>query len=388
LALVQKLKQGFNPPPIPQLQDVSNNILGEPRAFYITSQMDLQKIQFMMMSEQQARGAIGPDLKPHNVIEKYSKMLKEKGWNVVRPALSVSVRGMIVIAHVHTITGNFVEAYQTLKKALKILELADEKWPKTENPERGASLEHTFIRKVKSTLIQYIGYTVRESSNPDVEYMKELCDQVLVCCKTRPVDLKDSGWHFWMCYHQYCIAEAHMGLAHYHKIKGMKNKHESELGYHEYDSEHLKQAIVHYQFAVNWYPEDEHYRCVAAWSMLDCMIFKGGHTLNQLIEYQQVALEQDARLFPVWGYYAKRSEFANEQIEVLKKRFDQSGLSYDLVVPKMKEIITEDVDEARRVLADLQERNSANEFQDEITFFSVLAKTKKDKEDVGADIDL
>jgi tetratricopeptide (TPR) repeat protein len=388
LHLLRKLKDGYNPPPLPDIQEMSNIILNENRAYFFESQDDLDRLQKMIQSIQHSLDVVGLNIPASEIISTYESRLKDRGWKNVRPALSSTIRALIIIIAVNDLIGNFAESIKLWRQGIEILELADKKWPKDKFPDRGATISNTFIRKMKIRLIESISMLISKygKNDKDLEEMKRLCNEVLQDCEAHPIDLLATGeLDFYVTFQQYCIAEAHLGLAYYRKLKGCEREKDNK-GYLIYNVKDMERAIMHYMYAIIWFPEDEQKRCLAHWSMLDCLIMKGGASLQQLLDYQQEALDQEGRCFPVWGLNTRISQFARSQIEILKERFDAENIPYDMIVPAMKEIETNNLDQAHQ-LVDVLKRLNLTNAEEPIKFINVLCKIKKDKTDIGTNID-
>ncbi|KAL0480692.1 hypothetical protein AKO1_007019 [Acrasis kona] len=387
MTLVRKLQYGYNAQ-MPDLQQVSNIILEEPRAFALRSNDDLNKLQMLLSFSQQMRNAIGPQFSAEKIISTYNDRLKTEGWDKVRPALSVTVRALYMFTLVHLLNETPAESIPVLKKCIDVLELADKKWPEKQFPDRGATISNTFIRKLKVRLAESMSMVISQGAQDavDLEHMKQLCNQVLSDCEKHPAMLHQVGAKFYLSFQIYCVADAHFSLSHYYKTKACEKK-KDEKGYLIYDSEYLKKAITHYMYAARWYPEDEPNRSVVLWGVLECLILKGGASLNQLLDFRRDALEQDQKLAPVWGKVGDRkSEFAQSQIETIKSDFDRHGVSYDVVIPAMREVETNTVEQAQQVM-DVLKKNNFTSDTETVKFISVLAKMKNDKPEVGANLD-
>lgn len=100
----------------------------------------------------------GPDV----IIAEAQERLRKKGWDDVRPALSVTVRGLMMRAFFETGARNTASAVDYYGRALKVLDWGREAWKDVPKEDCGVIFQPSFIRGVRTlrieTLMQVSGF--------------------------------------------------------------------------------------------------------------------------------------------------------------------------------------------------------------------------------------
>ena len=113
----------------------------------ITSTVIMEATQYKAWTE------AGPDV----IIAEAQERLCQNGWGDVRPALSTTIRGLIMRAFMENgLRGDPESAVHFYGNALKVLDWGRKEWRGVSKDDRGAVFEPTFVRGVRSLRINVL----------------------------------------------------------------------------------------------------------------------------------------------------------------------------------------------------------------------------------------
>jgi hypothetical protein len=90
------------------------------------------------------------DVGPEVVIKEAQERLCRQGWDILRPALSVTVRAWIMRGFIEGGLRAHLVALEFLGYALEVLDWGRQAWKNIPNEVRGTIFKSTFIRGVRS----------------------------------------------------------------------------------------------------------------------------------------------------------------------------------------------------------------------------------------------
>lgn len=110
-------------------------------------------IVIMEATQRKAWTDAGPDV----IITEAQERLRQNGWEDVRPALSTSIRGLIMRAFMENgLRGNPSSAVHFYGQALKVLDWGRSAWRDLPTEDCGVIFQPTFIRGVRSLRIDVL----------------------------------------------------------------------------------------------------------------------------------------------------------------------------------------------------------------------------------------
>ncbi|KAG6841567.1 hypothetical protein C0991_009602 [Blastosporella zonata] len=250
------------------VESLTNAILRDRRAFYITDGEFMNKYNKQVMFEIQHCKAWTSE-GPREIQQNALKRLKTLGWGAVRPALSLTVRCRRELplppdSHLRALSnrawlmrgylqasfklpGSYVEF---VSDALQILEWGARVWKNVPTEERGVIFEDSFIRGVKRLYLNLLfeqSYTHEKTG--DMENIAKVAREILDEPLAPPKIEIDPGFvsSFWI----YSEADAHIMLGWYflQKAKAIRN--------HDEATELYKESAAHYFQGANLFPEDD-----------------------------------------------------------------------------------------------------------------------------------
>ncbi|KAF6754224.1 hypothetical protein DFP72DRAFT_899716 [Ephemerocybe angulata] len=161
LSLVQRKKspQGLEMSrgPVKVLEWFTNSTLSDDRIFHVKegAQSWMMRMEKQCHYENTHWKGWGESGGPSLIKGEALKMLKKEGWNGVRPALAITVRIWIFLAHFRAkMFGQRDFAHEFYTNALDVLEWGRKTWPNAATHERGVIFEKTFIRGVKKLALE------------------------------------------------------------------------------------------------------------------------------------------------------------------------------------------------------------------------------------------
>ncbi|TFK93035.1 hypothetical protein K466DRAFT_479395 [Polyporus arcularius HHB13444] len=206
------------------VEGLTNAIIADPRVFHISDQDFLTMYNRQMMFEI-AQTKAWTENGSRDVMKQVPERLRAEGWDVVRPALSLTVRGWIMRAFLEdNLKNNVVTALDFYTSALEVLQWGQELYKDVPFSEKGQIFQPTFIRGVKSLRLDAFmkAYTKERSANPKYSLdellagAQELLDE-LVGAPTQPQTVDD--YAFILAFHRYPTGQAHAIRGFYYNEK-------------------------------------------------------------------------------------------------------------------------------------------------------------------------
>ncbi|TDL21882.1 hypothetical protein BD410DRAFT_771211 [Rickenella mellea] len=155
------------------IERITNAIIREERVFHISDPNFQDLYRKQVMFEAQVRNA-WTDAGPESVISEAQERLNTKGWDDVRPALSLTVRAWIFRAFLTSgldqTHGPAVEFYQN---AVDLLERGRKIWSNVPDDQRGAVFSETFVRGVKAQLVDCYMQAYNSKPGKDADFPLE-----------------------------------------------------------------------------------------------------------------------------------------------------------------------------------------------------------------------
>ncbi|KZT33149.1 TPR-like protein [Sistotremastrum suecicum HHB10207 ss-3] len=216
---------------------LSNCLITERRAFYLDPAWARKLEDQATMEITNWNGWPWPLVNdPAKVIEQAKERVRTKGWESARPALSVSVRILIVRACL-TGTGilgtpNPSAGIEMLENALKILLKGRNVWSAVPTADRGVIFEQSFIRGVRRLLLSILQDTCRPGAQreilPVLEHLRAVARDQLNDLNNQSPDGSDLTPGFINGFFTYPLAEAISAEAVYHQRMALFNGEDPE----------------------------------------------------------------------------------------------------------------------------------------------------------------
>ncbi|KAG2067570.1 hypothetical protein BDR04DRAFT_1026975 [Suillus decipiens] len=202
--------------------------------------------------------------------EQSQKRLKEKGWDDVRPALSVTVRAWIMKGMLESSLKDGPQAgVHFLKRAIELLEWGRSVWKNVADKDRGTIFQDTFLRSVRTLhLNMYMdAYTTDPGLNSKfpIEHLKEDAEDLLremSTAKSLGKGEVDPGFASSFCI--YPAGTAHAMIGFYHtQIARYSDDLLACISF--------AKGAKAYMRAAEAYPEDDEYRAWYLSRAMTCM---------------------------------------------------------------------------------------------------------------------
>ncbi|EMD42334.1 hypothetical protein CERSUDRAFT_90951 [Gelatoporia subvermispora B] len=262
------------------LQYITNALLRDERAFYFSSPDFLKKLDSQITFEDQAlRDALGNcpwtgsrgDVS--TVQSQVTNLIKRKGWEVARRALSMTVRIWILNGLLSSnINDSPEESLRLYTNALSILEWGVSRWRNVSKEERGVIFERTFVRGVRCFCMNLyqINYNRGHIGDEQLKRLAQLAQDVLDEVDTHPAvstpaEPLDIGFLIAFWYKPKAIAHASLGFV-YWKGAGDKSMQKKAR------DEDLTQALSHYKSAIASIVVDDETRLYWETNVFEIMI--------------------------------------------------------------------------------------------------------------------
>ncbi|KAG2346573.1 hypothetical protein BDR05DRAFT_959508 [Suillus weaverae] len=292
---------------------LTNGLMRDDRAFHI-SQLDwITKYNQQVTFEATARQAWHAN-GLETIKEQAQKRLKEKGWNDVRPALSVTVRAWIMRSMLERHLRDKPEVgIQFLKQAIDLLEWGRNVWKNVKKTDRGTIFEDTFLRGVRSMHLEMFMdvYTTDPGLNSKfpLEHLKEEAEDLLkdieIALKNPSKEEVDPGSVSSFCIYPGGIAYSMIGFYHAQTAR--------------YSSDILAcfsfvNGAKAYVQAAQAFPQDEEYHALYLSCAMDCMRNAG----VSIRDFNKVAIdlrEAVPKMTKIWAVSALQQGGRDEKIQ-------------------------------------------------------------------------
>ncbi|OJA15547.1 hypothetical protein AZE42_09878 [Rhizopogon vesiculosus] len=242
------------------------------------------------------------------------KRLKEKGWNNLRPALSVTVRAAIMRA---SIDGNLRQEPQAgvhyLRRALDLLEWGRSIWENVPGDDRGEIFEDTFVIGVRGMYLKVFSeayYTDPGlNSKFPLEHLKKEAEDLLKETELAPTLMKekvDPG--FLLSFINYPAGIAHSMIGLYHV----------EMAQYCADPRERMSSFMNgsraYLLAAGEYPVDDELHPLYLNRILDLMGNAGGH-VSDFITVADHLRELAPKMRKIWAVSALAQGGRDQRIQ-------------------------------------------------------------------------
>ncbi|KAG2126940.1 hypothetical protein DEU56DRAFT_821582 [Suillus clintonianus] len=318
---------------------LTNGLMRDERAFHIGQNDWITKYNQQVTFEATARRAWHSD-GLETIKEQAQKRLKEKGWNDVRPALSVTVRAWIMRGTLDSHLRNEPQAgIQYLKRTIDLLEWGRSVWKNVIKTDRGMIFEDTFLRGVRSMHLKMFmdayGTDPGLESKFPLEHLKEEAEDLLkdieIALKNPSKEEVDPGFVSSFCIYPGGIAYSMIGFYH-----AQTARYSNDLMVCMFSFVNGAKA---YMQAARAYPEDDEYH---AWYMscaMDCMRNAG----VSIRDFNEVAIDlrrSVPKMMKIWAVSALQQGGRDEKIQAnlrsaenIMKRVDEGKLTLEDPVP-------------------------------------------------------
>ncbi|KAA1470553.1 hypothetical protein DENSPDRAFT_879794 [Dentipellis sp. KUC8613] len=254
---------------------LSNAILRDSRVFHITQPDFLSKYNAQAAFEAQ-RFDVWDSEGPDTVLEEAKKRLAAKGWDAVRPALAITVRGYIMRGFFEDgLRQNRAGAVEFIRNAVSLIEAARAAWPTVSKDDRGAVFEWTFLQGVRSMYLDVFHHAYASapglSSNYPLETLYEHADELYkdmakgpAPADATPSDVQlDAG--FLLSFSVYPRSNALAMKGYYHnQMARIGSGRDPQVA-----CDHLKKAAAFYLQAANCIPIDDEKHAWFLWCSLE-----------------------------------------------------------------------------------------------------------------------
>ncbi|KII91507.1 hypothetical protein PLICRDRAFT_105000 [Plicaturopsis crispa FD-325 SS-3] len=238
--------------------DIVNGLLRDHRAFHIDTpkwfNLYNDQVSFELMSFR-AWPHAGPEQLQQEVLERQ----RQEGWDAVRPALAVTIRGWILRGFVQGALKNDQNvAVEFLTCAVDVLNWGRRVWKDVHRDNRGAIFDTSFVRGVRHMRLQAYMQAYATSgwkSECTLEDLLEEAEDILRDIEKNPLPRDtnhDPGFYLSFETYPRGRALAMKGFYHDQTAKILQNEGKSSAA-----QEHFTKAAQYYLEAAAMYPEDD-----------------------------------------------------------------------------------------------------------------------------------
>ncbi|KAI0735557.1 hypothetical protein C8Q76DRAFT_668224 [Earliella scabrosa] len=287
------------------LADLSNAVVADPRVFSISERKFWEMYESQVIFETTARTA-WISSGAQEVIEEAPKRLEREGWQSVRPALSLTVRGWIMRGIMEDYLRDDAEsAVQFFTSALDLLQWGNERFRNVSFEDKGAVFQPTFIRGVKclrlDAFIKAYGQNPGANSKYPLSELLVAADELLAevaGCPWPgvPKTVEDIG--FWMAFQLYPAGHAHALRGYYYHHSGLLLRETTGMTQEVRDLFVL--AAQEYRATEKYYPDDDVHNI---W-YLHCafnLLYEAGAPIRVLLGYLDHLHERLPKMKRIWG---------------------------------------------------------------------------------------
>ncbi|KDQ59303.1 hypothetical protein JAAARDRAFT_34037 [Jaapia argillacea MUCL 33604] len=244
------------------LQDLTNGILRDSRVFHMDSADWIQCYNDQFNLEATKRDAFEVNLDAAELIQEALKRQRERGWDNVRPALSVTIRALIMRGFFDHIQ-NVEHSEKNLAKAIEILDWGRKAWKDIPVSEKGSIFEDTFVRGVRNLHLD-VYMQAWQAAGTDGKYtlaaLLEEADEIIRDVDLNPLPLDreyDPGFVSSFYIYPKARALAMKGFYHKQSARSVIADDGSEEVKIKAMKEHIRKAALYYLKAGSTYPDDD-----------------------------------------------------------------------------------------------------------------------------------
>ncbi|KAI0688062.1 hypothetical protein C8T65DRAFT_675219, partial [Cerioporus squamosus] len=292
------------------VEGFTNALIADPRVFHISDQDFLNMYNRQMIFEiTQARA--WPESGSRDVMKQVPERLRTEGWDSVRPALSLTVRGWIMRAFLEdSLKNNIVTALDFYTSALEVLQWGQELYKDVPFSEKGQIFQPTFIRGVKSLRLDAF-MKVCLQGEPRTE-LEVLLSELLAGANELSAEIgtvPDRPNHecigFYLAFFPYAAGQAHALRGFYYHQTGM-NLEKTQGFTGEVSELYIRAGSEYKDAALKYYPmDDEHH----PW-FLYCAFnsyYDGGAPARDILDILDRMKESIPRMGRIWEFTANAS---------------------------------------------------------------------------------
>ncbi|EIN10949.1 hypothetical protein PUNSTDRAFT_133010 [Punctularia strigosozonata HHB-11173 SS5] len=316
------------------LECLSNGIMRDQRVFHIKDQ------NFINMYNDQAtfqakRFRAWTTHSAEQIIEEAQKRVRDEGWNATRPALSTTVRGLLLRGF---LTGGLQNDVKTqvefYSKVLHVLEWGQRTWKNVPPTDRGTIFDHTFVRGVRDlhleAYMQACNLDPKSNKEYSFEKLFEEAQEQLDDIKEHPITGEvDPG--FVSSFHVYPQAHALAIIAFYYKNLAQYGPDKDV----ETIKEHLHTAAKNYLAAAHTLPPDDEKHAWYLFCGTDAM-FKCGRPLKEILPIVEEVRDVIPKYKAIWENSALAQQGLEARLNMLiefetevRKALDEGTLTMD-----------------------------------------------------------
>lgn len=299
---------------------LTNGLMRDERVFHLNHPDWITKYNNQVTFEATAHQAYSGEVETFK--ELVQKRLKEKGWNDVRPALSVTVRKCIMKGMLESHLGGRPDTgVQFLKRVVNLLEWGRLVWKNVHKDDRGVIFEDTFLRGVRSMhlMMSMNAYSSGPSLNSHLEHLKEEAEDLLkeigimIASNNLSKEELDPGMVSSLCVYPAAIAHKTIGFYHAQKAR-YSNGASACISF-------ISGATAYLQ-AANTYPVDDEFHAFYLTCAMDCMRNAG----MSIGDFNQAAVALRAavpKMMKIWAFSILQRGGRDEKIQAHLRRADE-----------------------------------------------------------------
>ncbi|KAK2462606.1 hypothetical protein APHAL10511_005339 [Amanita phalloides] len=296
------------------IMTLSNALVSDPRVFHIADNNFFEKYNQQIIFEA-THSKAWVDSGSKDVMIQAPKRLQSQGWDSVRPAIQVTVRGWIMRAFLEDYLRESVEvALEFYTAALEILQWGNEFWKDVPYEKKGNTFQPTFVRGVKclrlDTFIKAYKQNPGENSKFSLEALLADANQLLEELKglENPLpEMQDPA--FYLSFFRYPMAQAHAlrGFYYHHKGQILREK----TGITDEVADMYSTGAMEYLAAATLYPDDEQKRAWFLHTAFNMQLSIGG-PVDFFLRVLNLLHEAIPRIKEIWEFSADSFEYGED----------------------------------------------------------------------------
>ncbi|KAF9496738.1 hypothetical protein BDN71DRAFT_1429949 [Pleurotus eryngii] len=301
---------------------LSNGLLRDRRIFHMNDDKFLDYYNQQVMFEAQNSQAWMSET-PVEILRLARERLASEGWNKVRPALSVSVRGRFLRGFIQAgLTKRPDIALQFIGHAIEIIELCKKEWPDVPDSDRGAIFQTTFLLGLRAEwLEQYFSAYNGVNGQFTLETLEKEADRLIadlnaVLPHQLPQNV-DPG--FILSFYSYPMGHAYAAKAFCRsqmaKRANQRNDYQDWLKY-------TQEAGASYLQAAQRYMKDDENHLWFMKCSLDCSLSLG-QPLSMVLPPMCMIREAYPKMQRIWGNSASAMQGRDEAIKSVFRTEDR-----------------------------------------------------------------
>ncbi|KJA28580.1 hypothetical protein HYPSUDRAFT_62222 [Hypholoma sublateritium FD-334 SS-4] len=175
------------------LVNITNGIMRDPRSFHIDCPDWILKFNEQVIFEAQFFKAwVHGGSK--TIKEEAFKLLKQSGWDAVKPALSTTVRAWLMCGLMATLRGQYQTSMEYYSRVVDVLDWGSHIWQNVPTRNRGVIFERTFIRGAKRLQLSAMHTCITKKVNNlnfTINDMVVLCHKIITETDANPPSAAD-----------------------------------------------------------------------------------------------------------------------------------------------------------------------------------------------------